>query len=422
MPKRAVPASPERLSAWPPPLPSWRALGLSLAPIATAAFNGVAGLCAAAIAAVLIFAFARLHRHAPQAVSTGDLVASTVGPNAGRFTSLVQLAAYVLLGVGAALSLALQPLTGAPDLETALAGWWWPGWSVAVVVIAGAVVAYLPTRAVGATAAALAGVGLLVFLYLALAIVARVASGTLPMEFGGPTPADSVLLVAAAAIPLGLGLVGFEAATVVSGRLVSVARPVGAAVAITALIAVALLLAANLGATGGFYPTAANLAPIVSEFYSDAGYYWVTTGALCLASAALLALMWAATRVAGRLFGAGPEVAILVPAVMAVLAVTFSRFQDHVGRLQTAVPALLLLVVYVLVTEANSRIDGSAAAQQAPRVVLTVVVVCVVLIPLRVTDFAAPALLPLAVTAAILALAALLARLGRPAQPAPLPR
>ncbi len=92
----------------------------------------------------------------------------------------------------------------------------------------------------------------------------------------------------------------------------------------------------------------------------------------------MLALTWAATRVAGRLFGSGPEVAILVPAVMCVLAVAFSRFQDHIGRLQIAVPALLLLVVYVLVTEANSRIEGSAAAQQAPRVVLTVVVVCVV--------------------------------------------
>ncbi|CRZ18895.1 hypothetical protein [Mycolicibacterium neworleansense] len=421
MPKRAVPASPERSAAWPPSLSTWRAVGLSLAPIGGAAFNGVAGLCAAAIAAVLIFAFARVHRHAPHAVSTGDLVASTVGPAAGRFTSLVQLAAYVLLGVGAALTLALQPLTGAPDLETALAGWWWPGWSVAVVVIAGAVVAYLPTRAVGATAAALAGVGLLVFVYMALAIVARVASGTPPMEFGA-TRIDSVLLATAAAIPLGLGLVGFEASTVVSGRLQSVARPVGTAVGVTALVAVALLLAANIGATGGFHSTAVTLSLIISQFFADAGFYWFATGALCLGSAALLALTWAATRVAGRLFGAGPEVAILVPAVMCVLAVAFCRFQDHLGRLQATVPALLLLVVYVLVTEANSRIEGSAAAQQAPRLILTVVVVCVVLIPLRVTDFSVPTLWPLAVTAALLASAGVLARLGRPVQPAPPPR
>lgn len=421
MPKRAVPASSEQPAAWPPALPAWRAVGLSLAPIGAAAFNGVAGLCAAAIAAVLVFAFARLHRNAPQSVSTGDLVASTVGPAAGRFTSLIQLAAYVLLGVGAALTLALQPLTGAPDLETALAGWWWPGWSVAVVVIAGAVVAYLPTRAVGATAAALAGVGLLVFLYLALAIMARVASGTPPVQFGGPTPVNSVLLVTAAAIPLGLALVGFEAATVVSGRLESVARPVGAAVGITALVGVALLVAANVGATGGFHPTAANLSLIVSQFYSDAGFYWFTTGALCLGSASVLALTWAATRVAGRLFGSGPEVAILVPAAMCVLAVAFSRFQGYIGRLQITVPALLLLVVYVLVTEANSRIEGSAAAQQAPRVILTIVVVCVVLIPLRVTSFAIAALWPLAATAAILGLAGVLARLGRPARPAPPP-
>ncbi|MUL83846.1 MULTISPECIES: hypothetical protein [unclassified Mycolicibacterium] len=421
MPKRAVPVGLEPPAAWPPALPAWRATGLSLAPIGGAAFNGVAALCATAIAAVLIFAFTRLHRHAPDAVSTGDLVASTVGPAAGRFTSLIQLGAYVLLGVGAALTLALQPLTGAPDLQTALAGWWWPGWSVAVVVIAGAVVAYLPTRAVGATAAALAGTGLLVFLYMALAILARVGSGTPPMEFG-PSHVNSVLLVTAAAIPLGLGLVGFEAATVVSGRLESVARPMSAALVVTALGAVALLLAANIGATGGFHATAANLSLIIFRFFGDAGYYWFAAGALCLASAALLALMWAATRVAARLFGSGPEVTTLVPAVMCVLAVGFCRFQDYIGRLQTAVPALLLLVVYVLVAEANSRIAGSAAAQQAPRVLLAVVVVCVVLIPLRVTDFAVSALWPLAVTAVILALAALLARLGRPVQPAPLPR
>ncbi|KLI06393.1 hypothetical protein ACT17_03570 [Mycolicibacterium conceptionense] len=418
MPKRAVSAGPEQPAAWPPVLPAWRALGLSLAPIAAAAFNGVAGICAAVVAAVLIFAFARLHRHAPRALSTGDLVASTVGPAAGRFTSLIQLAAYVLLGVGVALTLALQPLSGAPDLETALAGWWWPGWSVAVVVIAGAVVAYLPTRAVGTTAAALTAVGLLIFLYLSLAVMARVAAGTPPMQFGGPAPADSVLLLTAAAIPLGLGLVGFEAATVVSGRLESVARPVGAAVGITALAAFILLLAVNVGAAGGFLSSAQTLSLIVSEFYADAGFYWFATGALCLGSAALLGLTWAATRVAARLFGAGPDVAVLVPAAMCVLAVGFCRFQNHIGGLQSTIAAVLLLAVYILVTEANSRVAGTAVAQQAPRLILVVVVVCVVLIPLRVTDFALSTLWPLAVTAAIMALAALLARLGRPAQPA----
>nr|CRL80277.1 amino acid permease-associated protein [Mycolicibacter nonchromogenicus] len=418
MPKRAVSTSAQPPAAWPPALPAWRAVGLSLAPIGAAAFNGVAALSAAAIAAVLVFTFARLHRHAPQAASTGDLVAAVIGPAAGRFTSLVQLAAYALLGVGAALMLALQPLAGAPDPETALAGWWWPGWSVAVVVIAGAVVAYLPTRAVGATAGALAGVGLLVFFYLALAILARVAAGTPPMVMGG-SHVDSALLATAAAIPLGLGLVGFEAATVVSGRLESVARPVGTAVAVTALAAATLLVAANVGATGGFHSTAVNLSLVISQFFADAGYYWFTTGALCLGSAALLALMWAATRVAGRLFGAGPEVAILVPAVMCVLALTFSRFQDHIGRLQMLVPALLLLVVYVIVGEANSRIEGSAAAQQAPRVLLAVVAVCGVLIPLRVTDFSMSALWPVIITVAILAVAALLTRLGRPVQPTP---
>ncbi|MDH6198853.1 hypothetical protein M2272_005513 [Mycobacterium frederiksbergense] len=420
MPKRAVSTSLEQPASWPPALPVWRATGLSLAPIVGSAFNGVAALCAAVIAGVVIFALVRLHRHAPHAASTGDLVASTVGPGAGRFTSLIQLAAYVLLGVGSALALALQPLTGAPDLESALAGWWWPGWSVAVVIIAGAVVAYLPTRAVGATAAALAGVGLLVFLYIALAIVTRVASGTPPMEFG-PSHVDSLLLVTAAAIPLALGLVGFEASTVVSGRLQSVGRPLGNAVAVIALCALALLVATNIGTTGRFLPSASNLPLVVSEFFHNAGFYWFVAGAVCLGSAASLALMWATTRVAARLFGSGPAVAMLVPAVMCILAVLFCRFQHHIDGLPTTVPTLLLLVLYVLVAEANSRIDGSPATQQTPRVILSVVLVCVVLIPLRASNFAGPTLWPLATTGAILAVAALLTRFGRPVQPAPPP-
>ncbi len=293
---------------------------------------------------------------------------------------------------------------------------------MAVVVIAGAVVAYLPTRAVGATAAALAGVGLLVFLYLALAIMARVASGTPPVQFWRAHAGQFGAAGDGGSHSARPGVGGISRPRPWSLAALSRWRaPWAPRSGSRALVAVALLLAANIGATGGFHPTAANLPLIVSQFYSDAGFYWFTTGALCLGSAAVLALMWAATRVAGRLFGSGPEVAILVPAVMCVLAVAFSRFQDYIGRLQVAVPALLLLVVYVLVTEANSRIEGSAAAQQAPRVILTVVVVCVVLIPLRVTSFALPTLWPLAATAAILALAAVLARLGRPAQPAPPP-
>lgn len=421
MPKRAVPATRGQPATWPPALPAWRAFGLSLAPIGGAVFNGVAALCATVIAGVLILAFGRLHRHAPHAVSTGDLVASTAGATAGRFTSLVQLAAYVLLGVAAALALALQPLAGAPDLETALAGWWWPAWAMTVVVIAGAVVAYLPTRAVGATAAALAAVGLLVFLYLALAVVARVASGTPAMQIGSTRP-DSVLLATAAAIPLGLTLVGFEAATVVNGRLTSVTRPMGGAVGVVALGTALLLVAANIGATGGFRSSGTDLALVISEFFADAGYYWLVTGAVCLGSAAVLGLTWAATRVAARLFGSRPEVALLVPAVMGVLAVVFCRFQDHVGRLQLTVPALLLLVVYGLVAEANSRIDGSPTAQHAPRVILAVVVVGVVLIPLRVTDFSWSALWPLVVTGALLGVAAVLARTGGPVRPAHPPR
>ena len=66
-------------------------------------------------------------------------------------------------------------------------------------------------------------------------------------------------------------------------------------------------------------------------------------------------------------------------------------------------------------------IDGTLVDTPAgmTRVLRAVVAVCVVLIPLRVTDFSMSALWPVIMTVAILAVAALLTRLGRPVQPTP---
>ncbi|MHC9294435.1 hypothetical protein ACRCUN_18370 [Mycobacterium sp. LTG2003] len=419
MPKRAV-SGREQPGYVPAPLQPWRATGLSLAVIASAAFNGIGTLCAAIVAAAVIYALVRLHRDAPQSPSTGDLVASKLGSMAGRFTSLIQLVAYAVLGVGAAAALGLQPLTGVADPETALASWWWPAWSVTTVVAAAAIVAQLPTRAVGAMAAVLAGVGLLVYFYLGLAVMAKVASGTSPHMYG-PAGFPSALLMIAAVIPLALGLAGFEAATAASSRLSSVGRPLGAAVAVTVLCAATLLVATNISTIGGFHYDAGYLSLIAVDLFGELGRYCLITGGVCLSAAAALAAMWAAMYVSRRLFGAGLVPAVLLPAAMCVLAVAICRFQTAVGSVALLTAALLLLIVYLLVAEANSRIEGDGLAAQAPRALMAVVLVGAVLIPLRADDFAVQSLWPVAVTAVVVGVAALLARVGTQAQRSPLP-
>lgn len=420
MPKRAV-SDPAQHGYTPAPLQPWRATGLSLAVIASAAFNGVGTLGAAIVAAVVICALVRLHRHAPQSPSTGDLVASTLGAMAGRLASLIQLVAYAGLGVGAAAALGLQPLTGVPDPETALASWWWPAWSVTAVVIAAAVVAQLSTRTIGAVAAVLAAVGLLVYFYLALAVMAKAVSGTPPNMYG-PGGFPTAMLMLAAVIPLGLGLVGFETATAASGRLTSVGRPLGVAVAVTALCAAALLVATNAGTVRGFHYDASHLSLIAVELFGELGRYCLIAGGVCLSAAAALATMWAAMYVSRRLFGTGLVPALLVPAAMCVLAVAVCRFQIAIGGVVLTTAALLLLVVYLLVAEANSRIEGDGLATQAPRVLMVLVLAGAVLIPMRARDFALPTLWPVAVTAVVVGAAALLARVGTQAQRSPQPR
>jgi hypothetical protein len=55
----------------------------------------------------------------------------------------------------------------------------------------------------------LAAFGLLVFFYVALAVLARVASGTEPVGIGTSAP-SSELGPVAVVIPLAIGLAGFE--------------------------------------------------------------------------------------------------------------------------------------------------------------------------------------------------------------------
>ncbi|GAS92313.1 APC family permease [Mycolicibacterium brisbanense] len=421
MPKRTVSETDDTGYFVPGILPMWRAAGLSLAVAGSAVFNGVGALGAVLIAAVVVYALERLHRHAPEAPSTGDLVGSTLGPSVARFTGMIQLAAYVVMAAGVAVSLGGLSFYHSADPASAMASWWWPMLSLAFVGLAATLVAVLPTRTIGAAAAVLAVVGLLVYFYVGLAIIAKMLSGTAPLDIG-PQRFPSALITLATVIPLGLGLAGFEVASAANGRLRSVGRPLGVVLAGVAVCTLTLLVAVNLATTSGFQYQAGSFSAIAIEIFGESSRFWLLAGPVPLSCAALLALLWAATRVAGRLFGGGVATSSLVAAATAVVAVALCRYQRDISGLLSIVAALLLLAVYVLVAEANSRVSGTVAAMQAPRAVVLATAAAVVFIPLRARDFAIAAWWPLGVTVLIVGVAALLSGVGRTERPAPQPR
>ena len=331
------------------------------------------------VLATVVWALARLHGHAPSAPSTSDLVGSTLGVRAAGTAALVQLMAYALLGAAAATTVGVHVLWRQPDLIAALSGWWWPAWSVAALVIAGALVSWLPTRAVATLVAVLAAVGLLVYFYLALAVLAKVLSGNAPVEIG-TSAWTSALTGGTAIIFLGLGAVGFELPTTAGNRLRSVAAPLGWALGTVGALAALTLLATNLGATGGFRLDAADLNLIVLQMFGDYGAYWVITGGAALAAAALLALTWAVLRVARRLTGLGTPTTVVTIAVLTFLTVALCRNWAGAADKLMDVAAMLLVVLYVFVAEANSRLPGAETATVTVRVLWPVVRAAVVLI------------------------------------------
>lgn len=420
MPKRTVSGSDDTGYFVPGILPMWRAAGLSLAVAGSAVFNGVGALGAVLVAAVVVYALERLHRQAPEAPSTGDLVGSTLGPAAARFTGMIQLTAYAVMAAGVAVSLGALSFYHSADPASAMASWWWPALSLAFVGLAAALVAVLPTRTIGAVAAALGAVGLLVYFYVGVAIIAKVLSGTVPLNIG-PQSFPSALVILGTVIPLGLGLVGFEVASAANGRLRSVSRPLGVVLAAITVCTVTLLVAVNVAAAGGFHYEAGAFSSIAVEIFGETSRFWLLAGPVPLSCAAVLALLWAATRVAGRLFGGGVATSTLVAVAVAVVAVVLCRYQRDVSGLLSIVAALLLVAVYIFVAEANSRVPGASAAVQVPRAVILATAAGVVFIPLRASDFTVAAWWPLGITVLIVGVAALLSGVGRSARPAPRP-
>ena len=240
-------------------------------------------------------------RHAPRSKSTADLIASVPRAVPARVVGLIQYAAYVLMGAYTTTSIGLLALSWSTDPIVTAAGWWWPATSVAAAVVAAVLVVALPTRLLAPVVTAMAGFGLLVFFYVALAVLARVASGTAPIstpmqlgEIAAPSEWGPAVLV----VSLAIAMPGFEIPTTANDRLRSVARPLGWALAFIVVCAATAWAAVNLATSGDFHYDAADLIVIASEMFGESGSLWLLAASGATATAVLLVLLWGATRIA----------------------------------------------------------------------------------------------------------------------------
>jgi hypothetical protein len=343
-------------------LPTWQATGISLAVIVGHVFNGSGALVFGLLSVGVIWTLHRLHAHAPQSRTTADLIASVPGAAPAQAITVIQFAAYVLLGAYSAKSIAWMTLIWLTGPDAIVPGWWGPAMSVAAVAVAAVLVGALPTRLLAQVATVLAAFGLLVFFYVALAVIARMASGTAPIEPSmklAATPATAEWGPAALMISLAIAFAGFEIPTIVSNRLRSVRRPLGCAIALVALCAAVAWVATNVGSTGEFRYDAVDLVLIASEMFGGAGSLWLLAATIAQAVAALLVLVWGATRVvrppaAGSLWPLAVTAVVIGPLALAVS----SGWIDAAAKLW-GVAGILLLVVYVLAAQSNSRLDES---------------------------------------------------------------
>jgi hypothetical protein len=146
-----------------------------------------------------------------------------------------------------------------------------------------------------------------------------------------------------------------------------------------------------------------------TDLFADAGSIWLLTCALALGSAALLAITLAAVRTASRLthrISQHQHLGVVTVVVAAVLiVVTTQDWGSATSKLAGAAP-LLLLTVYVIAAEANSRLPSPSDAAMVLRVWMPTLAVIVVLVLLSYYEFDAESLWPIAIAAATWAVAA----------------
>jgi len=396
-------------------LPTWQATGLSLAVIVGHVFSGSGAIVFGLLSVGVIWTLHRLHTHAPRSRTTADLITSAPGAAPAQAIVVIQFVAYVLIGAYTAKSIASMALIWMTGPDTTISEWWGPALAVAAAAVGSVLVAALPTRLLAPAVTVLAAFGILVFFYVALAVIARVLSGTAPVEPAmeiGATPAAAEWGPAALLISLAIAFAGFEIPTTVSDRLRSVRWPLGGAMAVVTLCAALAWVATNLGSTGEFHYDAADLVIIAAQMFGGPANLWLVAAMIAQGVAALLVLIWGATRVVRPPVTGGPLPLAMTAIVMAplVLAISFD-WGDAAGKLW-GVGAILLLVVYVAAAQANSRLDDSNTTAWAVFALMGTALVVVVFL-----KGASDGWWPVGIAAAITAAAAVWAlKSGRPSR------
>ncbi len=388
-------------------LPGWQATGLALAAVGSHVLNGSGVLAFALLSVGVIWVLHRLRESAPESRTTADLIGSVLGPAPARGVSVIQYIAYILLAAYTARNVGLLSLTWTADPVAASSGWLWPASAMAAAGVAGMLVAWLPTKILAPVVTAMATIGLLVYFYVALAVLAKIYSGTAPVE-DLTSPTSSAWGAIGILIPLALALVGFEIPTTASDRLRSVARPLGWAMTLVALSAATMWAAANVGTSGVVRYDAEGLIWVVSQMFPDSTGLLMLIASVALSLAALLVLMWGATRIAPPpIPGEAPGV-LLVTAATAVLAIAMCRGWGDVSAKLWGVAGILLLIVYLLAAQAYSRLDDGSTAAWA-LFAFTGIVVGVVVFMTGTAD----SWWPVGIAAAIAALAVAIAAKSR---------
>jgi hypothetical protein len=360
-------------------LPGWQAAGLALAVAGTHLLVGSGAVAFAVLSTGIIWILHRLHVNAPASRSTADLIGSVLGAAPARAVGVVQASAYILVGAFSAKSVATLVLTWTPDPVAASRGWLWPVAAVAAAGVAGVVVAWLPIKALASFVTALTAFGLLVYFYIAVAVLAKVYSGTAPVEIGSPA-AYSKLGVIGIVIPLALVMVGFEIPTTASDRLRSVARPLGWAMSLIALGAATTWAATNVGSSGSFRYDGSDLVYVAVEMFGGPSSMWMLAASAALGSAALIVLMWGATRVAAAALPGGTPGVLVATVITTLLAVVLCRDWGDASSKLWGVAAILLVIVYLLAAQANSRLDDSSTTAWALFALLGVVLAVAVFV------------------------------------------
>ena len=95
--------------------------------------------------------------------------------------------------------------------------------------------------------------------------------------------------------------------------------------------------------------------------------------------------------------------------VTSILLIVTTKDWGGAGSKLAGVAQLLLIAVYVIAAEANSRLPGSSEAAMVRRVLMPTLAVVVVLVPLSHYEYDAESLWPAALAAATVAVAAVVA-------------